>query len=300
MITKLSSWWQKIKQHWVAIGVIAIVLVVVISLIIAGYWFDWTGFNGYNKVTIVHTISGTNAGTVIRTEEYQPGRALWDWLQLLIIPLVLAVGALLFNLASTRTEQKIAEDSRAQDLKIAEDNRKTDLEIANTRQQETMLASYLAQMTDLLVSKHLRQSGPEAEVRDIARTQTLTTLRQLDGNRKGLVLQFLYEAGMLKRARDIIDLTAIDLRGNDLLQLLYKDNVLAEGEVIIDLTEVIENQADLSDSQATLLQSLYETERIIKGIKRGKMSINITRVMDDSPHLLRKNSAYCSPCIRQA
>src|SRR5258708_24102772 len=86
MLSKLRSWWQQIKQHRVAIGVVGIVLVVVITLIIAGYWFDWTGFNGYNKVTIAHTISGINAGTVIKTEEYQPGKALWDWLPLLLIP----------------------------------------------------------------------------------------------------------------------------------------------------------------------------------------------------------------------
>ena len=87
------SLWQQLKQHRVAIGIVAIVLVmvVVIAFIIIGYWFDWTGFNGYNKVTITHTISGTNTGTITRTEEYQPGKGLWDWLQLLIIPAVLAL-----------------------------------------------------------------------------------------------------------------------------------------------------------------------------------------------------------------
>ncbi len=103
MGARFRSWWQQIKKHRVAIGVVAIVLVVAITLIIVGYWFDWTGFNGYNKITVVHTISGTNAGTVIRTEEYQPGRTLWDWMQLLIVPVVLALIALLFNRATTRT-----------------------------------------------------------------------------------------------------------------------------------------------------------------------------------------------------
>jgi len=105
MESRFRSWWQQIKQHRVAIGVSGVVLVVAIALIIAGYWFDWTGFNGYNQVTTAHTLSGPSAGTVVRTEVYQPGKSLWDWLQLLIIPVVLAVGALLFNLATTRTEQ---------------------------------------------------------------------------------------------------------------------------------------------------------------------------------------------------
>ena len=49
MGARLRSWWQQIKQHWVAILVVAIVLVVVIASIFVGYRFDWTGFNGNNK-----------------------------------------------------------------------------------------------------------------------------------------------------------------------------------------------------------------------------------------------------------
>ena len=59
-----------------------------------------TGFNGYNKVTITRIISGTNSGTVTRTEEYQPGKTLWDWLGLLAvlaIPVVAGIGAAWFN-----------------------------------------------------------------------------------------------------------------------------------------------------------------------------------------------------------
>jgi hypothetical protein len=40
-------------------------------------------------------MSGTNAGTVTKTEEYQPGKGLWDWLQLLsmlAIPVVVGFG----------------------------------------------------------------------------------------------------------------------------------------------------------------------------------------------------------------
>src|SRR6266699_2358616 len=94
MRTWLRSWWKQIKRHRVVIGVIGIVLVVVIALIIAGYRFDWTGFDGYTQVTTAHTISGPSTGTVVRTEVYQPGKALWDWLQLLIIPAAIAFGVL--------------------------------------------------------------------------------------------------------------------------------------------------------------------------------------------------------------
>jgi len=72
------SWWQKIKQHWLSILVIAIILVVTIDLIIVGYRVNWTGFNGNSK----------------------SGKTLWDWLNLLgvlAIPIVVGFGVTWFT-----------------------------------------------------------------------------------------------------------------------------------------------------------------------------------------------------------
>jgi hypothetical protein len=189
MGAKLRSWWQQIKQHRVAIGVVGIVLVVVIALIIFGYWFDWTGFNGYNKVTIAHTISGTNAGTVTKTEEYQPGKALWDWLQLLIIPAFIAFGAVWLT-ARQNHDREIAHEQHEHDLNIAVDN-----------QREAVLQTYLDKMTELLLEKNLRKSQREDEVRKIAHVRTLAVLPSLDNRRKGIVLQFLYESDLITKIR---------------------------------------------------------------------------------------------------
>src|SRR5215470_18206464 len=112
MRAMFRSWWQQIKQHRVAIGVGGIILVVAIALIIAGYWFDWTGFNGYYQVTTAHTISGPSAGTVVRTEVSQPGKTLWDWLQLVIIPLVLTFGIWWLTRLQQQRDQQLA-DRRA-------------------------------------------------------------------------------------------------------------------------------------------------------------------------------------------
>src|SRR5258708_25361959 len=90
------SWWKKIKQCRVAIKVTIAIVVVAVALIIV-YRFDWAGFNGYTQVSTIHTISGPTAGTVTRTELYQPGKTLWDWMQLLFIPVVLAVAGFWFN-----------------------------------------------------------------------------------------------------------------------------------------------------------------------------------------------------------
>ncbi len=75
MGASLRSWWQQIKQHLVTILNVAIILVVAIALIIIGYRFDWTGFNG----------------------NYKSGKTLWDWLKLIFIPAVLTLGAIWYT-----------------------------------------------------------------------------------------------------------------------------------------------------------------------------------------------------------
>src|SRR6266487_4532685 len=201
MGARFRSWWQKIKRYRVTILVVAIVLVVVIALIIIGYWFDWTGFNGYNQVTITRTISGTNAGTVTRTEVYQPGKALWDWLQLLgvlAIPVVVGFGAVWF----TTRQGKIAD---AENI----DN-----------QRETALQAYIDKMSELLLHENLRNSQPEAEERTIARVRTITILFQLDARRIGYVFAFLRETGLMsnKPNESIVILKDADLKQINLCQ----------------------------------------------------------------------------------
>ncbi len=50
----------------------------------------------------------------------------------------------------------------------------------------------------------------------IARTRTLTVLRGLDGTRKGLVLRFLHEAGLIGEGIAIVKLNGADLRSANL------------------------------------------------------------------------------------
>ncbi len=240
MIARFRSWWEQIKQRRVTIGIVAIVLVVVIALIIAGYWFDWTGFDGYNKVTIARTTSGPSAGTVVRTEVYQPGKALWDWLQLLIIPAVLVVGGFLLNYTTSRNEQAISSDN----------------------QREAAMKEYFDKVSELMLHENLSKSAPDAEVRKIARVLTLTVLPRLDGRRKGRVLQFLYESGLIIKGQSIIDLKGADLKDADLLGAklsgadlsgvflreanLFQANLNGANLILTALTAAILFKADLS------------------------------------------------------
>jgi len=87
MVARLRSWWKQIKQHRLTILVVTIILVVAVALILIGYRYDWTGFNGNNK----------------------SDKTLWDWMQLLFIPVVLAVAGFWFNHRERKAAEKRAE-----------------------------------------------------------------------------------------------------------------------------------------------------------------------------------------------
>src|SRR5258708_5587246 len=192
MGTRLRSWRQKIKQHPVAAVLTALLVVVIVLVVLSvlGYIFNWnwTGLGSY--------IPPTKAGN------FQRGKTLWDWLQLLIIPAVLAVGGYLFNYTTSRNEQK------ASVL-----HNQTEREIASDNQREAALQAYIDNMSELLLHEKLRESGPNDEVRKIARVRTLTVLPRLDAERQGSVLQFLHESGLIDKGRSIVDLHGADLSG---------------------------------------------------------------------------------------
>src|SRR5437868_9885179 len=159
MRARFRLWWQQIKQHREPILVVAIILVAVIALIIVGYRFDWTGFNGNNK----------------------SGKTLWDWLQLLILPILFVIGGFWLNQIQKSREERTTEQ-RAQ----------TELEIAADNQREAALQDYIDKMSELLLKEGLRESQPEDEVRKIARVRTLTVLQRLEEIPKRNLLQLLY------------------------------------------------------------------------------------------------------------
>lgn len=175
MKARFRSCWQKIRQRRVAIAVTSAIIVIAVALIIVGYWFDVTGFNGYTQVSTIRTLSGPTAGTVTRTEAFQPGKTLWDWLQLLIIPAVLAVGGYLFNYTTSRTEREVTTD----------------------RQRQEALQTFIDKISELLLHEDLRDPDYKGEARTIIRARTLAVLPELDGKRKGDIIQFLYDAALV-------------------------------------------------------------------------------------------------------
>jgi uncharacterized protein YjbI with pentapeptide repeats len=144
--------WPPTKQQ-----VLTIIIIVALALVITmvgGYVLGWE-WTGFAKQT------------------------LWNWLGLLIIPVVLVLGGYLFTDSQNHRAQMIAEQ----------------------RAQDNALQAYLDQMSQLLADKGLRNKKHWLDdARVTARARSLTVLRQLYGDRKKSILQFLYEAQLINKA----------------------------------------------------------------------------------------------------
>ncbi len=250
MPARLRSRWLKIKKHpFIATGTI-LVLIALIAFIFAAYRFSWSGTGFLNKT-------------------------LWDWLQLLIIPLVLAVAALLFNLANSRTERHIAKQRYEQDQQIAKQRYKQDQQIALDKQREDLLQTYLDRMSELLLEKNLRTSSTE-EVRNVARVRTITILFQLDARRIRYVFAFLRESGLMstKPNSSIVSLTQADLRKINLSEAnleqadlrgvdLREANLTAANLEQVDLSGADLHEADLR--RAKITEKQLKEAKSVKG-----------------------------------
>jgi hypothetical protein len=115
-------------------------------------------------------------------------RTLWDWLDLLIVPAVLALGGYLF----TRSESQRARQNAERQLSL-------DRDTAAQRRQDDMLQAYLDGMSKLLTDTDLpsHSTQPSKNLCTVARARTLTVLERLDSDRKRSVLQFLFESGLI-------------------------------------------------------------------------------------------------------
>ena len=85
--------------------------------------------------------------------------------------------------------------------------------IEERRFQDDALQTYYTQLGDLLTEHALKKTKPEDDVALLARAQTLTVMRRLDASRKGDLVRFLYDAGLISGDSAIVKLRRADLRG---------------------------------------------------------------------------------------
>jgi len=232
------------------LGAATVVVAAVVVLIRVGQHYQWTGF-------------GESVRPKADSQEIQPRKALWDWLQLFIVPLALAAIGLWFSAQQDSHQQKI-EEKRA----------KSDRHIEEQRAQDAALQAYLDQMSQLMLEGDLLDSKQDSEVRTLARARTLTVLTRLDSRRKGSVVQFLHEASLIKKEGPVVSLSAVRLRGANLSHLDLLEANLSGANL---------NWADLSGtdlSGANLTGGAHLNDAILSGADLSDVHLSDAHLND--------------------
>lgn len=224
---------RPIKWHTVWTVLIGVFWVAILVGIIGGYFFHLnTGFPENGK--------------------------LWDWIQLLSAPVF--VSALPFVFTGQRHQ---ADDKAAAPAAQSDQPNQADLQVDEDRKQEAALEAYQDYMLELLLNKNLSSSQPGSDVREVARARTLTALRRVGTNRKGEVLRFLHEAGLIYRGNAIVDLRAADLSGADLSNIKLSGTELSGIDFSnANLNNVLLDGANLKG--ANLTGASYTAEQLSK------------------------------------
>ena len=156
---------------------------------------------------------------------------LWDWLQLFVVPLALAVVSVLFAQREKKRERFLATHQANKDREAAED-----------RDRESALNAYVDQVSSLLLERGLRSSNAGDEIRDVTRARTLMLLQRLDGKRKAALLGYLHGSGLIQTPNPVVNLTSANFNQAD-----FTDAVLPG----IDLSGIQCQQANFTRANFT-------------------------------------------------
>ncbi|MFW5941211.1 MAG: pentapeptide repeat-containing protein [Chloroflexota bacterium] len=162
--------------------------------------------------------------------DVEPAKTLWDWMELLVVPVFLLAAAWWLGTVVRSTGRTHIEAEQSMDA---------------ARRQQRTLETYYADMTEMLLSGALRASAQDATVRHVAQVRTMTVLRSLDESHKGELLQFLSDSGLLEKKHGL-QLERADLRGARLNRaVLSKTRLWMLDLRNADLTGANLNGADL-------------------------------------------------------
>jgi uncharacterized protein YjbI with pentapeptide repeats len=161
------------------------------------------------------------------------GMTVQNWLELLIVPFVLAAFGLWFS-AQQEARQREIEDQHT---------------------QAAAVQAYLDQMSTLLLDEQnpLRESDADSEVRTLARARTLSVLTTLESGDKRTIVKFLYEADLIQGNSPIVrlseaDLSEADLSSSDLGNANAGANLSAANMQYADLSSMDVSHADMSEA----------------------------------------------------
>jgi uncharacterized protein YjbI with pentapeptide repeats len=206
----------------------------------------------------------------------------WDWLDLLVVPAALAIGVYWLNTRQAARQQREEDRRQAREEAAQEAQVQHALEVEDQRAQDTALQAYLDEMSHLLTDaeRPLRRAQPSDNLSIVARARTLTALPRLDGKRKGQVVQFLYESGLITKDRPILDVRGSDLREADLIGA--------------DLSEAYLTSADLSGAnlRGANLRGANLSEASLRGANLSKADLSRASLSEASLSEADLSEAY--------
>ena len=181
------------------------------------------------------------SGRLDKSRRWLGGKSIWDWFDLaskLAIPVVIAGATIGFGW----WQSTLADRQHQSDQQLAGRQHQSDQQLAQDQQNATILQTYISNIQSLLINNNLTRSKPGDEVRQLARVQTLITLRRLDAGRNIVLLRFLQNADLIGMQDSIIDLSGANLSGANLSGANLSGINLAD----TDLTDAILKRANLS------------------------------------------------------
>jgi hypothetical protein len=203
----------------------------------------------------------------------------WNYLDVFLVPVAVAGATVWLTLAQDKRQHEAEEE---QDRRRREDEiirRQIELDVEEQRAQDEALEAYLDEIPQLLTDEKrpLSRARPGDNLSTVTRARTLTALTRLDGHRKRSVLQFLYESGLVIKARVVVDLKGADLSAANLSAANLSSVNLSEA----DLRSARLNAADLRGddlSEAALIEAdlsstnLYKADLSGADLLRGDLS----------------------------
>jgi hypothetical protein len=188
------------------------------------------------------------------------GKTVWDWMDLLIVPVALVGIGLVFTMLQDARLQEI-ENQRAQQAQKIEDQRaEAERELAEQRAQDEALQAYLDQMSQLMLERKLLEAEPGDPVHTLAQARTSTAILRLDAQHNESVTHFLIDSRLAvsgETSARLLSEMALSEASLSSAQLAYAD--LSDADLTrANLSRAYLFHANLSDAQGITNEALEQ------------------------------------------
>jgi hypothetical protein len=273
---KIRDFFEKGK-NWVYIflGIFGFLIVVAIALI-GEFGSDKPWIKGLLSVllfslSIFLVIIISNWISNFKWSGFQK-KSFWDWLQLLIVPLMLAFGAFYLNYASETRDKQIAEEGKQQELLKDYFSKMQTLILA----EKTLPKSNNKPTGSPSLDQNQPKLSPESQA--IARALTLAVLDELDGKRKGKVISYLADSKLIIEDPTLKSKSEINLEHANLKDIVLQGVVMPFVKINnADMTNARLDNVDLSNSDLADSDLSEATLKNVKLIEAKVYRVNFTK-----------------------